>query len=150
MQTITFEEVLEQIVTRNPRYDREAYLFVRDALEYTRRTLGRINKTKEPAKEPSEGKHISGQELLEGIRQFALEKYGPMAMTVFDAWGIHTCQDFGELVFLMVEFKLMKKTNSDSKGDFENGYDFYDAFRKPFLPQAKLAAELEELRATKA
>ena len=53
-------------------------------------------------------------------------------------WGIHTCQDFGEIVFDMVEIGLLAKTDNDSRTDFAAGYDFFDAFRKPFLPSDKL------------
>ena len=79
-------------------------------------------------------RHISGQELLGGMRSHALEEYGPMAMMVLGEWGIRRCEDFGEIVFNMVEHELLAKTDEDSRDDFSGGYDFEDAFRKPFLP----------------
>ncbi|MGD0744369.1 MAG: Minf_1886 family protein, partial [Verrucomicrobiota bacterium] len=77
----------------------------------------------------------------DGIRQFALQQFGPMAVTVFEEWGVRHCSDFGEIVFNMVEIGLLAKTDRDSRDDFQNGYDFTDAFRKPFWPESKLRTE---------
>ena len=63
-----------------------------------------------------------------------------MTLTVLEEWGIKCCEDFGEIVFNMVENKLLAKTEQDSREDFRNGYDFHDAFRKPFLP-SRIASE---------
>jgi len=95
MQEVSFEDALEILTIKDPRYPREAYLFVREALDHTQRILA---KDKQGAI-----RHISGQELLSGIREYASTQFGPMAMTVLQEWGIHSCQDFGELVFNMVE-----------------------------------------------
>jgi uncharacterized repeat protein (TIGR04138 family) len=141
MQQISFEEVVEQIVVKDKRYQREAYQFVREALEHTRRLVDREHK-EQPKTEKrvvKEEQHVSGQQLLAGVRDLALESFGPMAMTVLEEWGIRTCPDVGEIVFTMVEHKLLKKTDRDSRKDFENGFDFFETFRKPFLPQSKLA-----------
>ena len=86
-------------------------------------------------------RHVSGQELLNGIRQFALQQFGPMVVTVFEEWGVKSCRDFGEIVFNMVEIGLLAKTDKDTRDDFQNGYDFTDAFAKPFWPQSKLKTE---------
>jgi uncharacterized repeat protein (TIGR04138 family) len=129
MQEVSFEEVLEQILVNDPRYQRDAYLFLREALDYTQKLVGKENGGKL--------RHVTGQELLEGIRQFGLEQFGPMTITVFEEWGVHTCRDFGELVFNMVESGVLAKTEKDSRADFQNGYDFEEAFRKPFLPAGK-------------
>ena len=83
-------------------------------------------------------RHVTGQELLDGIRAYALEQFGPMVPTVFEEWGLQNCADFGEIVFNMVEIGLLAKTEKDSREDFKSGYDFEDAFRKPFLPGSKL------------
>jgi uncharacterized repeat protein (TIGR04138 family) len=82
-------------------------------------------------------RHVSGQELLAGIREFALAEFGPMAKTVLNSWGITRTEDFGEIVFNMVEIGLLGRTDKDSREDFANGYDFEEAFRKPFLPSGK-------------
>jgi uncharacterized repeat protein (TIGR04138 family) len=131
MQTVSFEEVLEKIIAADPRFQREAYHFIREALDYTQKRILRTPK--------EELRHVTGQQLLQGIREFALEQFGPMAVTVFEEWGIRRCEDFGELVFNMVESSLLAKTEKDSRDDFRGGYDFTDAFRKPFQPESDLS-----------
>jgi len=132
MHEANFEETLDQILAKDSRYRRDAYLFVRDALDFTQKTAPR---------ERREGFHVSGQELLAGIRDYALTQFGPMAITVLEEWGITRCEDFGEIVFNVVEAGLFSKTDRDSREDFQNGYDFDEAFRKPFLPQSKVSKE---------
>jgi uncharacterized repeat protein (TIGR04138 family) len=133
MHEINFDEAVEQILEKDPRFARDAYAFVREALDFTQKLIGRENK--------GNVRHITGQELLDGIRQFALQQFGPMAVTVFEEWGVKNCRDFGDIVFNMVEISLLAKTDKDSRDDFQNGYDFTDAFRKPFWPQGKLNLE---------
>lgn len=133
MDGINFDEELEKIVAKDPRYTREAYLFVREALDHTQKMIGKAPKDDLP-------RHVSGQQLLEGSRDFALQQYGPMAATVLNEFGIRRCEDFGELVFNMVENSLLAKTDKDSREDFKGGYDFEEAFRKPFLPKSRLNA----------
>ena len=250
MHEVSFEEALELILAKDPRYTRDAYLFVREALDRTQQAVAKLTL--------EDVRHVTGQELLAGIREFALSEFGPMAMMVLNEWGIHTSRDFGEIVFNMVEnggahsfavgdFKdpesfaarlkkhpdqlsqflwdqfseasrlamltsaeraalepvlvenlnwiirnnglyreerfagvplseqtksllglelsgnhlarlnrllledaypreivkstgLLAKTDKDSRADFDGGYDFYEAFRKPFLPESQLAA----------
>ena len=83
----------------------------------------------------------SGKELLDGIRLYALKSFGPMVPTMLEAWGIHSCEDFGEIVFNMIKYQVANKSESDSRDDFKGGYNFDDAFRKPFLPSKVLAAK---------
>jgi uncharacterized repeat protein (TIGR04138 family) len=132
MQEVNFEEGLERIRAKDSRYDRDAYEFVRDALDHTRKIVGKEGR----------GQHVSGQELLNGIRELALSRFGPMAITVFEEWGIRNCPDFGEIVFNMIEAELLAKEKKDSRGDFEGGYEFDEAFRRPFLPLSKLPPAL--------
>ena len=151
MQTITFEEALEQLLKKEHRYHRDAYLFVREALDHTRKILDREGKeTRITRPEIPEEQHVSGQQLLAGIRDLALTSFGPMVVTVFAEWGVHSCQDFGEIVFIMVENKLLKKTEKDSRADFENGYDFFETFRKLYLPKGKSSQAVEPAKETKA
>ena len=126
MHEVSFDEALDLIRAKDPRYAREAYLFVKDALDHTQRAIGKKNRGRV--------RHVSGQELLAGIRDFALNQYGPMTVMLFQEWGIRECRDFGEMVFNMVEIGWLAKTETDSRADFEGGYDFFEAFRKPFLP----------------
>jgi uncharacterized repeat protein (TIGR04138 family) len=129
MQSLIFEQVLDVILAANPRYQRDAYYFLREALDYTQRMAAKAQK--------GEIRHVSGGELLEGIRRYGLEQFGPMTMTVFESWGVRTCEDFGEIVFILVESNLLAKTEKDSRDDFKSGYNFYDAFCVPFLPASR-------------
>jgi uncharacterized repeat protein (TIGR04138 family) len=131
MQEVSFEEVLENTLAKDPRYHRDAYHFVREALDYTQKLAGKEN--------GGQVRHVTGQELLEGIRQYALEQFGPMTLTVFEEWGVRQCGDFGEIVFNMIAAGLLARTARDSRADFDEGYDFEEAFRKPFLPSGQAA-----------
>ncbi|MGZ4964536.1 MAG: Minf_1886 family protein [Limisphaerales bacterium] len=133
MQPVEFEQVIRSIVERDPRFKREAYLFIREALEYTQKMLGRPT--------ADEIRHVTGRDLLDGIRHYALEQYGPMVPTVLGEWGIHKCEDVGEIVFNMVEANLLAKTETDSREDFKGVYDFDEVFAKPFRPTKRTAAE---------
>ena len=130
---------------KDSRYQRDAYLFLRDALEYTQKQRARNAGTEVRAKascKATDKRNVSGQELLDGIREYALEEFGPMAITVFEEWGIRSCEDFGEMVFIMVEHQLLaRKPNRTRWRISRTGYDFDDAFRKPFLPRQKQTAK---------
>lgn len=132
MQAAYFEEVLENILARDKRFTREAYFFVREATDYTQKMASEKNK--------EQVRHVSGQELLEGIRQYALQKFGPMAMLVLSDWGVHKGEDFGEIVFNLIDAGLFSKTEKDTREDFKGGYDFFEAFRQPFLPSKRATA----------
>jgi len=133
MHEPTFEDGLDLILAKDTRYQREAYLFLREALDYTQKSI--LKETR------GQLRHVTGQELLEGIRAYSLDQFGPMVITVFEEWGIRHCRDFGEIVFNMVEIGLLAKTDRDTRSDFENGYTFEDAFSKPYLPKSKLVKE---------
>lgn len=130
MQELNFDEVVEQIVGRDTRFTREAYGLLREALDYTQQQIHKKSRGKI--------RHVTGQELLDGVREYALQTYGPMTITVLEEWGIRNTGDIGEVVFNMVEHQLLAKTDKDSREDFARGYDFEEAFRKPFLPSCKL------------
>ena len=142
MHALNFEEALEKMIQHDHRYHRHAYLFIREALDFTQKVVEK--------KARDEVRHVSGQELLAGIRSYALEQFGPMTQMVFSEWGIRTCEDFGELVFNMVENNLLAKTAQDSREDFKNGYDFFEAFRRPFLPVKEVPALGREPKSTEA
>jgi uncharacterized repeat protein (TIGR04138 family) len=130
MQEVNFDEAVEKLYAQDPRFSRDAYHFTREALDFTQKVVSRENK--------GTIRHVTGQELLEGIRQYALQQYGPMTVTVLEEWGIKNCRDFGEIVFNMVESRLLAKTEKDTRDDFQTGYEFKDVFQKPFLPDRKL------------
>lgn len=133
MQEINFDEKVDMILAKDQRFARDAYGFVREALDFTQKIIGKENR--------GQVRHITGQELLDGIRQFALNQFGPMVVTVLEEWGVRNSRDFGEIVFNMVEIELLAKTDKDNRDDFNNGYDFTEAFRKPFWPPSKLKPE---------
>jgi uncharacterized repeat protein (TIGR04138 family) len=111
---------LDEVVRRDPRYTYEAYVFVFDALAHTLRMLGRVP-PREGTAEPDS--HVSGPQLLEGLRDLALREYGLMARTVFRTWGINSTADVGEIVFNLVAANLMSKTPEDTRDDFRDVYD---------------------------
>ena len=129
MQEVSFEQALDAIQAKGPRYHREAYLFVREALDFTCKNL----------KKPQRGaqRHVSASELLDGIRQYAMQEYGAMAKTVLNRWGVHTGEDFGNIVFNLVEKGILGKTEQDRREDFLGGYDFDQAYRQPYRPGKK-------------
>lgn len=116
------DNLLDRIIERDARYEADAYLFVRDALNHT-------------VKQLDKPRHVSGQELLEGIRKYALGQFGPVTRRVLNEWGIHECIDFGEIVFNLIQEGLLGKTDEDSVEDFRDGYDFSEAFDLPYLPR---------------
>ncbi|NKB24290.1 MAG: hypothetical protein GKR87_07945 [Kiritimatiellae bacterium] len=128
MNTKKFEEALHQLLELDPRYPEQAYILIREALDFTIKTLNK----------PVEGdaRHISATELMEGIRQFVLQEYGPMTKTILNEWGIYSSEDFGEIVFNLVAKGILGKTEKDRKEDFMQGYDFNEAFSEPFRPHS--------------
>lgn len=134
-----FNEVIRTIRKEDPRYARGAYYFLRQALDFSLKEMhqkGVLDKSN----------HLSGQQLLEGIRLYAIDQYGPMARSVFLYWGIVECRDFGNIVFNLVECRVLGKTDQDNPEDFNEGYKFKDAFDSPFLPQQKPTIKRPPLR----
>ena len=129
MQNPDFSEIVAQICKEDSRYDRKAYDFVRLGLEHTVKEL-----RKRDAARAERSRHVTGPELLDGLRLYALEQFGPLAKTVLNAWGIQTCRDIGEIVFNLIEYNVFSKTDSDRREDFSDVYDFDEAFVKPFQP----------------
>ena len=116
--TVDRDEILdpvEQIVSEDPTYGRDAYYFVLAVVEAT---ISRL-----PAR-----RHICGRELLDSIREFGLARFGLMTKTVFDHWGVRCTEDFGRIVFRLVDARLLSKTPEDSIGDFKGVFDFDEAF----------------------
>jgi uncharacterized repeat protein (TIGR04138 family) len=106
---------IEELAESCGRFRTEGFLFVFRALEHCRNRLKRSG-------------HVSGQELVESARQLAIEEYGPMAKSVLNHWGIERTEDFGEIVFLLVENDLLGKTDEDKIDDFRDGFDFETEF----------------------
>jgi len=118
-----FHAGLAEVVRRDPRFAYEAYEFLYEALNHTQKMLGRM-----PSGEGAEPQHhVSGPELLAGIRDLALREFGLMARTVFHMWGIQRTDDFGDIVFNLVEAGLMNKTDEDARKDFHEVFDLDQA-----------------------
>lgn len=124
-----FDDIVTKITKDYPKYSRGAYFFIRDALEFTIK-----NQNPDNPEQQQTPQHIPGQKLLEGIREYALLQYGPMTLTVFKNWNIKNCEDFGHIVFKLVDYGILSKTDADSIDDFKKSYNFHEAFQKPFLP----------------
>lgn len=105
------DDALYRLRERDPRFHETAYLFVLSALHYV------LERLPEP-------RHISGRELVEGMRDLALERFGPMARTVLEHWGIRATADVGDLVFALVEHGILIKQDEDAREDFRNVFDF--------------------------
>jgi len=109
-----FYAKVEEIIRKDPRYKPDVYSFVMQALWFTQKKIARTG-------------HVTGRELLVGIKELGLEQYGPMAKVVFNHWGVQKTDDFGAIVFNMVDAGLMQKTDEDSVEDFKGVYDFDEA-----------------------
>src|SRR5262245_16650211 len=112
MQNPDFSEIVTLICKEDSRFDRKAYDFLRLGLDHTVKEL-----RKKDAARAERSRHVSGPELLDGLRAYALEQYGPLAKTVLNAWGIRRCSDFGDIVFNLIEYNVFSKTEKDRRED---------------------------------
>lgn|GEM_PF-656936 len=121
------------LIPSSPRprlsYHHQAYLFIKEALSATQDMLSR----KAASQHDDESAHISGNELLEGIRVLASKQFGMLAPVVFASWGVHDTADFGRIVFELVELGELRRTENDHLRDFEGVYSFTDAFQHDYL-----------------
>lgn len=133
MQTMDeeFYSIISNICTQDPRYYPEAYEFVMEALSFSQVKF-------------KKSKHISGEELLTGIKALLLKKFGPMTMTVLKHWGVKATDDFGNIVFNLVENKVLAKDTQDHYDSFKNAYDFDEVFINGYRKQ--LARRLKSMR----
>ena len=113
--------------TALPRtFHKNAYQFVFAALRHAQENLGRDRSNHSTG-------HVSGKELLDGVRELAQQHYGLMTVSVFAKWGIHSTEDFGKIVFELIESGEMKKTDDDHLEDFVDLYDFQKAFVEDYV-----------------
>ena len=113
------EEILQDLRARNPRFHGKGYLFLLSALHAVLEGM-------------DEPRHISGEELADGVRNLAMARYGPMARTVLGHWGIHSTDDLGEMVFAMVDCGVMMKQEEDRREDFQDLFDFEEVFERDY------------------
>jgi len=120
MSSVIFdEEVLDRLRERHPRFHDTGYLFVLSALHHVLAAL-------------AEPRHVSGRELACGARELALERFGPMARTVLEYWGIGSTRDLGEMVFALVDCGVLIKQDDDNLDEFDDVFDFEDAFERDY------------------
>ncbi len=124
---------IPQLLKDDPRYCLEAYQFVRDGLQFAQEHLN-MGSDQPPVDADGDEleKHLTGQQLCEAIRQYAIDQYGYMAQTVLKNWGISQTGDFGNIVYNLIQVQLMKKSKHDRREDFDDVYSFDKAFREEF------------------
>jgi len=127
----TFDEQVLALCEKDPRYTRGAYEFCFEVLDFTLKAAAQ-NDTPENAQPVT--RHVSAAELLDGLRDYALQEFGPMARLTLKRMGITSCPAFGDIVFNLVGAELLSKQPRDKREDFNHGYDFDTAFGKPFRP----------------
>ena len=134
---------LHQLVAKDRQYPIEAYFFVRDALSYAADSLELSHQHCGEAElyspESMEERHLTGQQLCEAIREFAINQFGLMSRVVLKYWGINSTSGFGDIVYNMIEIGLMKKSDQDRRSHFDNVYDFEDVFDHQFEINGPLA-----------
>ena len=116
-------ELFQQMAESDGRYRRDAYAF----------TLEAFNVTMSARREEGLTGHITGAELCNGIREHAEHSFGYLTKTVFSQWGVSRTEDFGEIVFNMIEHGILSKHEDDRKEDFANAFSFDDVFEKSLL-----------------
>lgn len=126
MQPVQFEQSVISILKRDQRFDPHAYLFLKDALDFTLKRVAEGN--------GGMARHVTGPELLTGFRDLALEQFGPMASTVMNEWGVTQGQHVGDMVFHLIEEQVFGKQDSDQPEDFSGVFDLRQSLIDPFLP----------------
>ena len=133
-----YQEKISRILEGDGRYPEPAYQFVRMAVSYT---------VEERQQDDPErvARHISGPQLLEGMRKLAIEQFGPLVLDVLHEWGIRRTEDFGNIVFNLVNAGLLGASEEDNPEDFGGGYDFNEVFLKPFADLGPLPESLPKI-----
>jgi len=123
---IDWQEVGEKAGGFNP----QAFAFVRDGLQHT---VEQIHGPGDVIDEVDESRHVSGKELCLGLRDYAVTRWGMLAPTVLERWNVRTTEDFGRLVFAMIDVGVLRKTEQDTLEDFQGVFDFAEAFQEAEL-----------------
>ncbi|MEM1184122.1 MAG: Minf_1886 family protein [Planctomycetota bacterium] len=123
-QVIDLKAILDQAGGYSPR----AYEFLRDGLAHAVRNVHGDEVAMRGPSEDDDSRHVSGQDLCLALRDYAIERYGLLARTVLSRWNIHRTDDFGNIVFAMVDAGLMRKTDDDTPDDFRGVFDFDEEF----------------------
>ena len=126
MEKVQFDVAVKTITSRDRRYQSDGYHFLKDALDHTIKTLRKD--------ELIEHRHVSGPELLDGVVEHALAKFGPMAVAVIESWGIREGEDIGAIVFNLIEAGAFGRSEEDSPSDFCGVMKLQDELQAPYRP----------------
>lgn len=126
MKNVEFHNTVKKIFLKDGRYAPDAYEFVNDAVIFTVKLF---------EQDKGKSRHVSGMELLVGVKEYAIKKFGPMAYEIFEEWGIRDGMSVGNIVFNMLEYNLLSKTEKDSIEDFKIDFNFEEELKKPFMPR---------------
>lgn len=116
MENAQFDEVITKIVEKDPRYGFNAYSFVDKAVSHTVKKCNKGNN-------PQGMRHVTGAELVEGFCEYSLLQFGPLAVEVLEDWGVRSGPDVGNIVYNMINMKLLSASSEDSQSDFDCCYD---------------------------
>lgn len=133
MEKPNFDEAIKNIVDEDDSYKPDGFQFLRDALDHTVSSLRQD--------ELIEHRHVTGPELLEGIVEYGLKEYGPMAVAVMESWGIRSGEDIGAMVFKLIEVGAFGRSDEDSPSDFEGVLNLKEELLKPFRPSRQVLQE---------
>lgn len=133
MQAMQFEQSVVSILQKDRRFHPHAYFFLKEALDFTLKRIAEQN--------GGQARHVSGAELLEGFRDFALEQFGPMASTLLNEWGVRDGQHVGDMVFHLIEEQVFGKQDTDSQEDFSGVLDLMGSLKTPFKPKRRIPHE---------
>ena len=126
MQAPQFMDAVKAVIARDDRFQLGAYYFLKDALDFTVKRAMDNN--------GGQQRHVTASELLIGLRDLALQEFGPMASTMISEWGITQCTDIGIMVFQLIEEGAFGKQDSDTPEDFTNIFSLQQTLAAPFLP----------------
>ena len=130
-------ELVKEILLEDRRYAEDAYYFVNEGVHFASDFYDKP--------EFGQERHLSAPELLEAIRNFTLSDFGAMSFAVLKSWGIHTTLDIGHIVFNLIDAKVLHASKKDKLGDFDDVFDFEDAFILPFEPENSLPPKLPKI-----
>lgn len=128
-------KAMRDLLRDDPRYKLDAYQFIRESLQFAHEHVDQIAPAGYGAREgqdPDGARHLTGQQLCEACRLYAIDQYGYLAKMVLANWGLHETGDFGELVYNLIRIEQMRKSDSDRREDFNDVYSFDDAFEPHF------------------
>ena len=131
MQPTQFTDAVQAVAEREPRFDIGAYFFLKEALDFTVKRVMESN--------DGEHRHVSASELLIGFRDLSIREFGPMASTMMSEWGVHSCSDIGQMVFLLIEEGVFGKQDSDTLEDFAELFPLHETLTAPFIPKQPLS-----------